>query len=202
MGNISITYNYLKHTSQDPIRQWTINSLYKAIIGGLNNLNVSTILDAGCGEGFILDRLQEAQIGKNLVGIDISKDAINLGKILFPKLDLRVGDITKLPFKNNSYDVVICTEVLEHLKNPRKALKEMIRVSKKYLVLSVPNEPIFSLKNLLIGRNITRLGSSIQHINLWTSWGFRKFVKQEKVMILKSKYPFPFTLLFLQKEED
>ncbi len=199
MENVNITFNYIKHSSQNPIRQWTINSLYEVIIEELRDLNISTILDSGCGEGFLLNRLQEEAIGKSLMGIDISEDAVNLGKLLFPNLDLRVGNIYKLPLESNSYDIVICTEVLEHLKDPKSALKEIVRVSKKYVILSVPNEPIFSLKNLLVGRNISRLGSSKGHLNLWTSWGFKKFVEQQKVSILKNKYPFPFTLLFLQK---
>jgi len=196
---MEITFNYTKYTSKHPVRRWIINNFYKKIIEELNKIKYSSILDAGCGEGFTLDRLLKNYIGESLVGIDNSNAAINLGRRIFPYLDLRLADIYNLPFKNNSKDLVICTEVLEHLRDPQKALKEMIRVSRKYLILSVPNEPFFMLKNFAIGRNIMRFGNSKQHINLWTSWGFKKFVKQEMVEITKIKHPFPFTILFLQK---
>lgn len=200
MPNAKLTFNYLKHTSTHPIRKWTINSLYKAIFGDLRGLEINTVLDAGGAEGFTLDRLVKAKIGKKLIGIDNSQEAITLGKEIFPELELRLGDIYKLPFEDNSFDLVVCTEVLEHLVDPKKALRELVKVSKKYLILSVLNEPIFSLKNLIIGRNITRFGSSKGHINWWTAQGFEKFVKQERVKILKSSRPFPFALLLLQKE--
>lgn len=197
--NSEITFNYLKHASQHPMRRWMINNFYKVMIEELAGLEITTILDAGCGEGFTLDRLIQHKIGKDLVGIDNSVAAINLGKKLFPHLDLKIGDIYNLLFKENSKDLVICAEVLEHLENPRRALGELLRVSKKYLVLSVPNEPFFSLKNLIIGRNITRFGSSKGHINWWTNFAFKKFVKQERVRIIKNSHPFPFILLLLEK---
>ena len=195
-----LTFNYLKHKSSHPVRRWTINSLYKAIFELLRGYQISTVLDAGGGEGFTLDRFVKAKVGKKLICVDNSKEVITLGKEIFPNLDLRVGNIYNLAFRDNSFDLVVCTEVLEHLTEPRRALKEMIRVSKKYLILSVPNEPIFSLKNLVIGRNISRFGSSKGHINWWTIWGFVKFVKKEKIKILDSRYPFPFTVLFIQKK--
>lgn len=196
---MEVTFNYLKHTSTHPVRRWTINNLYKTMIKELGKIKASSVLDVGCGEGFTLDRLSKNNIGTDLVGIDFSPVAINLGRVLFPKYQLEVGDIYHLSFKNNSKDLVVCTEVLEHLEHPREALKELVRVSKKYLLLSVPHEPIFCLKNLLIGRNIKRLGSSKGHLNLWTSWGFRNFVKRENLKILSFKHPFPFTLVLAQK---
>ena len=199
MPKAKLTFNYLKHTSTNPVRKWTINSLYKSIFEMLKNISISSVLDAGGGEGFTLDRFKKANIGEKLVCIDNSQEAISLGKEIFSNLDLRIGDIYKLSFRDKTFDLVICTEVLEHLTTPRKALKEMIRVSKKYLILSVPNEPIFSLKNLVIGRHITRFGSSKGHINWWTARAFEKFVKKENVKILKSKHPFPFTVVLLKK---
>ena len=194
-----ITFNYIKHSSQHPIRRWMIDSFYIKLIEGIKPVNVSTVLDVGAGEGFTLDRLSNAKIGKKLIGVDNSEKAVKLGKRLFSTLDLRTGDIYNLSFSGDSMDLIICTEVLEHLDHPRKALKELIRVSKKYLILSVPNEPFFRLKNLIIGRNVRRLGSTKNHVNHWTSWGFEKFVKEEKVKILSCNHPFPFTLLLVQK---
>lgn len=200
--NMEVTFNYIKHSSNHLFRRWMINTFYRRMIEGLSGLEVYTILDAGCGEGFTLDRLSKAKIGGSLIGADRSRTALNLGKELFPSLNLAQADIYNLPFKDNSLDLIVCTEVLEHVKNPRMALRELLRVSKKYLVLSVPNEPLFSLKNLAIGRNITRLGNTEGHVNLWTAWGFHSFIKQEEVKVIESRHPFPFTLLFLEKVTD
>lgn len=197
-----ITFNYIKHMSKHPVRRWMINSFYDEMLKLLKEINFSSVLDAGCGEGFTLDRLHKSNFSKDLVGVDSSESAIKLGKKLFPSLNLKVGDIYNLPFKDGSKDLVVCTEVLEHLTDPRKALKELVRVSKKYLILSVPNEPYFSLKNFIIGRNIRRFGSSKGHLNRWTSEAFEKFVRQEPIKILKNKHPFPFTLLLLELQDQ
>lgn len=157
------------------------------------------ILDAGCGEGFTLNKLFQNKIGSKLEGIDFSKDAISLGKKIHPHLSLRQGDIYKLPYKDNSFDLVLSTEVLEHLKEPEKALKEIIRVSKKYILLSVPNEPFFRLSNFLRGKNITRWGDDIDHINHWNPKSFQEFIKREKVKIIKIKKPFPWTMILVEK---
>lgn len=197
--SMEVTFNYIKHSSKHPFRRWMIDGFYETVIKGLGRLEISTVLDVGCGEGFTLDRLVKAEIGDSLIGIDRSRTALRLGLELFPELNLMRGDIYNLPLEDCSMDLVVCTEVLEHLKGPQKALKELVRVSKKYLLLSVPNEPFFSLRNLVMGKNIARLGSPKGHINFWTSREFCSFVRQQRVRINKTKHPFPFTLLFLQK---
>lgn len=196
---MEVTYNYLKHTSKSKFRQWTIENLNNALVKKLKTLNISSVLDAGCGEGFILERLRKECVAEKYLGIDGSSIAIKLGKVLFPNIKFEKHNIYKLPMKNDSYDLVMCTEVLEHLEKPDKALKELIGVSKKYLALSVPNEPFFSLKNLIVGKNIRKFGSSVEHINWWTSRAFLKFVARENVKVIGVCHPFPFTLVFLEK---
>ena len=61
------------------------------------------------------------------------------------------GNAEKLSFKNNSFDVVFCGNLLHHLANPSKAIQEMTRVSKKYVVLVEPNRnnPLMFLFSLI-----------------------------------------------------
>ena len=196
---IPITFNYTKHSRARGLRKMEIESFYKTLIGEIKNLKVGTKVDVGCGEGYTLDRIIKEKIGKNYIGIDNSPTAINLGKELFPGVNLQVADIYQLSLADNSSDLVICTEVLEHLDNPFVALKEIIRVSKKYLVLSVPNEPFFSLRNILRGKHLVRLGNTPGHVNQWTSSAFKKLLIQNQLRILKIKHPFPFTLVAAEK---
>ncbi len=104
-----------------------------------------------------------------------------------------------MPYKDKEFDLVLCTEVLEHLEDPKRALKELIRVSNKYLVLSVPNEPLFMLAQLVRGKNWSRFGNDIEHIQHWSFWQFENFVKKENVKILKTKHPFAWTMVLLEK---
>ncbi|MEK6852429.1 MAG: class I SAM-dependent methyltransferase, partial [Nanoarchaeota archaeon] len=120
--------NYEKHTTKNPVGKLFLNNFLNTVIKTIRPLNIDSVLDVGCGEGFTLARLQKEKIGKDYEGIERDGAAIELGSKLYPRLKITKGDIYKLPFKNNSFDLIVCTEVLEHLDNPRKAYKELIRV--------------------------------------------------------------------------
>jgi len=194
------TSNYKKHTSENPLQKFLIENFYKALLQVIGNLGAETILDAGCGEGFTLARLQHKGIAKRFEGIDYSPEAIALGKAMYPSLTLKHGDINILPYDNNCFDIVICSEVLEHLERPEKALKEIERVSKRYCLLSVPNEPFFTIANLLRGKNLPRWGNDIEHINHWSGRSFKKFVEENGWKLLAIKTPFPWILVLGEKK--
>lgn len=204
MSKTLTTDNYKKQTVAASFKRLTflqrflIDNFNKVLLDEVKKINPETILDAGCGEGFTLHRLKKAGIGKSLDGFDYLDTAIKIGNGLYPDLKLEQGDIYNIQAKDNSYDVVICSEVLEHLERPEEALKELIRVSKKHLILSVPQEPLFMMGNLLRGKNVKRLGNDIEHINHWTNKRFAKFVS--KYLTIKSNItPLPWTLIVAQK---
>lgn len=193
------TSNFKKHTTKNPVGRFFLNNFLTTVIKTTKPLIINSVLDVGCGEGFTLDRLQKAKIGKTHEGLEYSKEAIGLGKKLYPKLNIRQGDIYKLPYRDNSFDLVICTEVLEHLENPRKALKELTRVSRKYILLSVPNEPFFTIQRIARFQNMLRLGAHPEHIQHWTIPSFLKFVKIRGVKRVALKFPIPWTMVVLKK---
>lgn len=95
-----------------------------------------SVLDLGCGDGLLLSLLEEKGIiGK---GLDISDEAI--AKTKNKGFEASVFDFSKrLPFLDNSFDIVISLDVLEHLYNPEGLLKEASRVSKGSIIIGVPN---------------------------------------------------------------
>jgi len=108
------------------------------------------ILDIGCGEGRHTIKACR-QNGTICVGADfIFKTLIETKKKLaFHKsindlkcksVDLSCMDLTKLPFKNSSFDSIICSEVLEHIMDDAMAISELVRILKsgKILAISVP----------------------------------------------------------------
>jgi ubiquinone/menaquinone biosynthesis C-methylase UbiE len=188
------TTNYEKHTTKNPISRIFLKRFSKAIVNEVKRCDPVSILDVGCGEGFILQQLRKNNLGKHLEGVDPMPQAIEVGKKLHPHLKLKLGDIYKLPYKDNAFDLVMCCEVLEHLEHPEKGLKELIRVSKKYVVLSVPNEPHFTVQRFLRGKNIRQWGDHPEHINHWSSKKFRKFVEKH-LYIHDIRKPLPWTIV-------
>lgn len=200
MTKVSIPTNFAKHTSKNPIQKLLIKNFYSSLISLIKPLKVKSILDAGCGEGFTMKKLEENGIGQKIEGIEYEKDAIAFGKKLFPNLTFKQGSIYELPYQDNSIDLVLCTEVLEHLETPENAIKEMLRVSKKYLIISVPNEPLFMLSNFLRGKNLSRLGNDPGHINHWNPLNLKKYLIQNKVKVKKISLPFPWIIILGEKQ--
>ena len=108
------------------------------------------VLDAGCGAGRHLGKAFRS-LGVHVVGIDLNRDdalkAHNTVKIMRHAgedgggcAQVFISDITHMPFADESFDIVICSEVLEHIPNHRQAASEIVRVLKpgKSLVVSVP----------------------------------------------------------------
>lgn len=193
------TTNLEKHTTKNPIGRLALVNFTNTLVKLIKPLVVDSILDVGAGEGFTLAQLAKEDIGKRREGIEYEEEAIQLGKRVNPNVAIKKGNIYELPYKDNSFDLVICTEVLEHLDDPKKGMEELVRVSKQYLLLTVPNEPFFTIQRFLRGKNLLKLGAHPEHLQLWTSTAFERFVKKYSVNLLVKTHPFPWTIVLLKK---
>ena len=193
------TTNFEKHTTKNIVGKLFLDNFLNTVVTSIRALNIDSVLDVGCGEGFTLARLKKEKIGSLYEGIDNSDESIALANQLHPKLIVKKGNIYELPYRSKSFDLVVCTEVLEHLDNPKKAYKELIRVSRKYILLSVPNEPWFTLQRIARFQNILHFGAHPEHIQHWTVGAFVKFVKIRGLKLIDKKYPIPWTMVLLKK---
>lgn len=94
------------------------------------------VLEVGCGYGFLTDTFSRR--GFDACGIDADEEAIEVGRSLYPRADLRTADAYHLPFADDSFDTVVFHEVIHHLDIER-GLKEAQRVSKRCVVVFDPN---------------------------------------------------------------
>ena len=99
----------------------------------------SVILDIACGEGYGLKFLDDV---KCIIAADISLEALKKARIYSPQAHIVRCDAHSLPFKDNTFDIITSFETIEHLKDPKKFLLELKRVSKSgaYIIISTPNK--------------------------------------------------------------
>lgn len=97
---------------------------------GKRSLSKMSLLDVGASTG-IIDNTLALKIGR-VTGIDIDKTAIAYAKKSFHRKNLHfaVGDAMNLKFKNNSFDILICTHIYEHVSSPQVLFTELYRVLK------------------------------------------------------------------------
>ncbi len=135
--------------SHDPSYQGNSRSLtFRDLIKSVKDLSANLVLDLGCGQGNTLALLSEA--GLSCVGIDISGKLVKRASA-YAQTSLASGEA--LPFKDNSFDLIMLKEVLHHIKNPSAVLREANRC------LRVPGyiwvlEPVEDDPLLRIGRNL------------------------------------------------
>lgn len=102
----------------------------------LNNIDIpmyGSILDVGCGPGFVSKMISDLQPKAYVYGIDLEQRYVDFGNdFLSDKMKLHFiqGNCNNLDFKNDSFDVTFSRYVFEHLDFPKVALNEMIRVTK------------------------------------------------------------------------
>jgi SAM-dependent methyltransferase len=120
---------------KDNMVQDSINMLRIKATAGIIPEEVETLADIGCGNGVFGNFIQRTAKGIAITGVDRSEKALS-----FVKTDKIAGDIISIPLDSNSFDCVSCLQVLEHIPNDkyRGALAELVRVSRKYILISVP----------------------------------------------------------------
>lgn len=121
---------------------WHGNRLHE-VLRIAKSISFTSFLDAGCAEGYYLKLLGKLcdNVGESYaVGFDIACNYLLKARENVPDALLCHGDIHKLPFKDGSFDLVLCSEVLEHVLDPKLAFKELVRVSNRHVLLTVAGE--------------------------------------------------------------
>ncbi|MFA5940830.1 MAG: methyltransferase domain-containing protein [Sinimarinibacterium sp.] len=104
----------------------------------VEEISGETVLDVGCGTGYLLDWMKQRRPELALTGTDFIVE--EGARTRHPAIRFVQGHIERLPFEDNAFDTVTCTHVLEHILEFRTALAELRRVARKRLIVVVPQE--------------------------------------------------------------
>jgi ubiquinone/menaquinone biosynthesis C-methylase UbiE len=150
----------------------------------MRHVKGSRILDIGCGEGITLGKMVNRFPEKAISGIDSLQENVKICK----KHDLPVenGDVYDLRFADGSVDCCLLIEVVEHLEDHRRALKEIHRVLKAggLLILLFPNDRNFKISRILTGK-LREAFYDAGHVRQWTPGSMKSALRSIGFRILK-----------------
>ncbi|HID64657.1 MAG TPA: class I SAM-dependent methyltransferase [Anaerolineae bacterium] len=190
--------NLQKHLNPNPVQRYLLRRFHRQVASLLKATGAERILDAGCGEGFVVSYLLQGNDGLIITGIDCNLEAIEIARQMVPGVLFDVGDLREMPYGDDSFDLVMCLEVLEHLPDPQRGLCELRRVTSAHCLVSVPHEPFFRATNFLRGKHVPAWGRDPEHLQHWTAKQFHRLVAQY-FEIERFVYSFPWVIVLGHK---
>jgi SAM-dependent methyltransferase len=188
---------YDKYRTRNPVARWLMSGFLKAFDGTIAlTQGCKRAIEIGCGEGELSIRLARAGIA--VEGCDIAPEAVTEARaraqaagLEIPFVECAIQDAAG---RFAPAELVVCCEVLEHLDDPHAALDILHSLSTRYVLVSVPREPLWRVLNLARMRYITDLGNTPGHVKHWSR---RRFVQMltTRFDIVTVKSPLPWTMV-------
>ena len=180
------------YSSKNPLVKFVHLGRLRTITNLIKTSNLK-ILDAGCGEGHLIDLLHKKNNTNTYHGIDITESALEQAKKRCPYSNLTVGNLEKTQFQPNFFDIIICTEVLEHIYNYQNIITELKRILKPQgtLIITFPNEKLWTIARFLLGRRPIK---EPEHVNSFTPKSMKKLTNMKVTQQTNLPFKLPFFL--------
>lgn len=198
-GDAVVTGNtYDKYGSQNPLVKRMMSNFEQTLDELWQQAGPHSILDVGCGEGVLTHKWAERLGEGRIVGLDLDEEELKAEweKRQRPNLEYHIQEATKLDFADGEFELATAIEVLEHVPEPATTIAEMGRVASKFVLVSVPREPLWRALNMARGSYLKDLGNTPGHVNHWSKRGF---VKELSAIgrVVEARSPFPWTMLLV-----
>lgn len=187
-----------KYLKSNFIIQKLIKNFYWSIERIISEIEVNKILEVGCGPGFSTQYLTKILNDKDFQASEYKLDLVKEAQKRNPEIKIQQESIYELKRTTDSFDLIIALEVLEHLENPDLALKELRRVTSKYCLLSVPNEPLWRILNICRLKYLKNFGNTPGHIQHWPKDKFTHLLSKY-FYVKKIKMPLPWIIVLAEK---
>lgn len=188
---------YDKYGSGNPVVRRLMAGFERDMHQLLEVARPASILDVGCGEGVLTEQWARSIEGR-VVGIDLDDPKLRAewDRRSLPNLEFRTGFGDALPYPAGEFEAATAMEVLEHVPDPDAVLSEMSRVAARWLLVSVPREPLWRGLNLARGAYLKDLGNTPGHLSHWSKRSFaRLLARYGEVVELRSPLPWTMALL-------
>lgn len=187
-----------KYENSNLISKFLVDNYFKSVAKLIAlTIEANTAHEIGIGEGRSTMRLK--QLVPNLSGSEFVEKLVPVAQKNNPDLYIFQESAYELKYDEKSVDLVLLLEVLEHLDYPAFALEEIDRISKKYLIVGVPNEPLWCILNVCRLKYIKDLGNTPGHINHWSKKSIIKLIQKKFGKVLAVESPIPWTIILAEK---
>lgn len=189
-----------KYGSTNPLVKWMLKGFAESLLAMVAKTEAQEIHEVGCGEGYWT--IQLAQRGKVTRGSDFSAQVLRIAqtnaKSAGQQVFFKEQSIYDLSAPDDTAELVICCEVLEHLEDPQQAVKVLADLASPYLITSVPREPLWRVLNMARGKYWSDGGNTPGHLQHWSSSEFRRLL-ETRFTILEMRQPLPWTMLLCRR---
>lgn len=190
---------YDKYHTKNPIARWLMNGFLESFDALVERVGKpATVLEAGCGEGELTIRVAR-QTGARIHAFDVSPEVVTEAEKrvatagLADQIVLRSDSIYELDPDRDKAELVVCCEVLEHLDEPEVAIRNLASVCGRYLITSVPREPLWRALNMARGKYWRDFGNTPGHYQHWSTGGFTTLLEQH-FDIIELRRPLPWSM--------
>ena len=187
-----------KYGSTNPVVKRLMARFERDMFELLDRAAPASILDVGCGEGVLTEQWADRVAGR-VVGFDLEDPKLEAEwrHRARPNLEFKAGDAHHMEYRTGEFEIATAMEVLEHVPDPEGVLAEMARVASRWLLVSVPREPLWRALNMARGAYLKDLGNTPGHLNHWSKRGFAKLLARHgEIADLRS--PFPWTMALVR----
>lgn len=191
---------YDKYGSTNPVVRRLMDGFNSTLEELFELADPQSLLDVGCGEG-VLTHEWALKLGpeKRIVGLDLDDPLLHAQweTRQAPNLEYTVMKAENLPFADNEFDVATAIEVLEHVLDPEHTVAEMARCAERFLLVSVPREPLWRAVNMARGAYWKTMGNTPGHLNHWSKGAFVELLGRHG-QVVEARSPFPWTMLLVR----
>ncbi len=190
---------YDKYGSTNPVVRRLMAGFERTLDELFTRAAPGSILDVGCGEGVLTHKWAGRIAPGRVVGLDLEEPVIQAEwkRRRADNLSYRVMKAENLPFADGEFELAAAIEVLEHVPDAEHTVAEMARVASRYLLVSVPREPLWRGLNMARGAYLRDLGNTPGHLNHWSKRAFVRLLSQHGEVV-EARSPFPWTMLLVQ----
>jgi len=181
------------YNSRNPIVKFIHTNRLEQIVKNIPKKTGLNILDAGCGEGHLIEKLHMKNNLNSYFGIDIAEVALKKAKKRCPYAKFATMNLIKIDINDDFFDLVICSEVLEHINEYEAVIGELIRVLKKYgyLIITFPNEILWTISRMFLWRRPIKV---TDHVNAFNPRILKSLINLKLISVYNLPLRLPFFL--------